>query len=343
MGLKVGINGFGRIGRLVLRAALQYPDLEVVAINHKSRRLPIDKNYARKLAYSLKYDSIHGILDAEVEGEGSSLWIDGKEVKILAEKDPASLPWRDLGVDIAIESTGKFRKVKDASGHLEAGAKRVVISAPVKDDCATIVMGVNEHVYDPSNHYIISNASCTTNCLAPVAKVLHENFGIKEGLMTTVHAMTNDQLILDMPHRDERRGRAGGMSIIPTTTGAAKAVSLVLPELDGKLNGMSMRVPTTNVSIVDLVVSLENPATSENINKILENASQGSLKGILAYSDLPLVSADFNGDPHSSIVDGPSTLSIGSNMVKVVAWYDNEWGYSRRVVDLVSYIGEKGI
>lgn len=343
MAVKVGINGFGRIGRLVLRAALENPDLEVVAINHKSRRLQVDANYAKTLAHTLKYDSVHGILDAEVTGEADSIRVNGREIKVLAEGDPAALPWKDMGVQIVVESTGKFRDVEGAAKHLEAGAKKVIISAPAKGDCLTVVMGVNEEGYDPTRHDIISNASCTTNCLAPVAKVLHETFGIVQGLMTTVHAVTNDQQMLDMPHRDMRRGRSGNMSIIPTTTGAAKAVALVLPELKGKLNGMAMRVPTPNVSVVDLVVNLEKPATVEEVNKTLKNASEGPLKGILGYSELPLVSVDFNGNPHSSIVDAPSTMAIGDNMVKVVAWYDNEWGYSNRVVDLASFIAQKGI
>jgi glyceraldehyde 3-phosphate dehydrogenase len=343
MAIKVGINGFGRIGRLVLRAALNKPGLEVVAINHKSRRLQADANFAKTLAHTLKYDSVHGALDAEVNGNGNSLWIDGKEIKVLAEGDPASLPWKELGVQIVVESTGKFRNVEGASKHLEAGASKVVISAPAKGDCLTVVMGVNEGEYDPSRHNIISNASCTTNCLAPVAKVIDEEFGIVKGLMTTVHAVTNDQQMLDMPHRDMRRGRSGNMSIIPTTTGAARAVSVVLPQLKGKLNGMAMRVPTPNVSVVDLVVNLEKPATAEEVNNALKNASEGALKGILGYSELPLVSIDYNGNSHSSIVDALSTMAIGDNMVKVVAWYDNEWGYSSRVVDLVSYIAQKGI
>lgn len=343
MAVRVGINGFGRIGRLVLRAALEYPDLEVVAINHKSRRLQADANYAKTLAHTLKYDSVHGTLNAEVHGEGDTIRIDGKEIKVLAEGDPGALPWKDMGVEIVIESTGKFRNVEGAAKHLEAGAKKVIISAPAKGDCLTIVMGVNDGEYDPKRHDIVSNASCTTNCLAPVAKVIDEKFGIVKGLMTTVHAVTNDQQMLDMPHRDMRRGRSGNMSIIPTTTGAAKAVSLVLPQLKGKLNGMAMRVPTPTVSVVDLVAQLEKPATAEEVNNALKNASEGPLKGILAYSDLPLVSIDFRGDSHSSIVDALSTMAIGDDMVKVVAWYDNEWGYSKRVVDLASMIAEKGI
>lgn len=342
MPVKVGINGFGRIGRLVLRASMQNPGVEVVAVNHKSRRLQANENFASILAHTLKYDSVHGILDAEVRSEGDSLWVDGREIKVYSEGNPASLPWRKLGVDVVVESTGKFRKAEDAAKHLEAGAQKVIISAPAKGDCLTVVMGVNEDKYDPSRHHIISNASCTTNCLAPVAKVLHEKFGIVKGLMTTVHAVTNDQQMLDMPHRDIRRGRSGSMSIVPTTTGAARAVSLVLPELEGKLNGMAMRVPTPNVSVVDLVAELEVAAAVEDVNAALKDASEGPLKGILAYSELPLVSVDYNGNPHSSIVDAPSTMAIGGNMVKVVAWYDNEWGYSNRIVDFISYIASKG-
>lgn len=342
MTIKIGINGFGRIGRLVCRVALARPDIEVVAINHKSRRLAAGENYTKTLAHTLKYDSVHGVLDADIRGEGDSIWVDGKEIKVVIEADPANLPWKELGVDVAVESTGRFNKVDDAARHLDAGAKKIVISAPAKGECFTAVMGVNEEKYDPSRHDIVSNASCTTNCLAPVAKVLNNEFGIVKGLMTTVHAVTNDQQILDMPHRDMRRGRSGNMSIIPTTTGAAKAVALVLPELKGKLNGMSLRVPTPNVSVVDLVVQLEKKATAEDVNKVLQNASQGELKGILAYSELPLVSIDYNGNPHSSVVDALSTMAIGEDMLKVVAWYDNEWGYSNRVVDLVSYIAERG-
>lgn len=342
MTVRVGINGFGRIGRMVLRAALTRPEIQVVAVNHKSRRLPVSENYAQALAYALKYDSVHGKLPAEVEARNKTLVVNGREITVLAEGDPAKLPWGELGVDVVVESTGKLKSVEDASLHLTAGAKKVVITAPAKGDVLTVVMGVNEELYDPAVHHVVSNASCTTNCLAPVAKVLDERFGIVKGLMTTVHAVTNDQQILDMPHRDLRRGRAAGMSIIPTTTGAAKAVGLVLPHLKGRLNGFAMRVPTPNVSVVDLVAQVSRPVTVEEVNSALKEAAEGPLKGILAYSELPLVSVDYVGDPHSAIVDGPSTMVIGEDMVKVVAWYDNEWGYSNRVVDLILYMARKG-
>ncbi|SFR03390.1 type I glyceraldehyde-3-phosphate dehydrogenase [Desulfoscipio geothermicus] len=342
MAVRVGINGFGRIGRLVMRAALRHPEIEVVAINHKSRRLPANDVFAQTLAHTLKYDSVHGRLDADITGYNDIIAVNGKEVKVLAVGDPAELPWGDLGVDIVVESTGKFRDPDEAAAHLRGGAKKVVITAPAKGECLTVVMGVNEEQYDPAVHHVVSNASCTTNCLAPVVKVLLKNFGIVKGLMTTVHAVTNNQQILDMPNKDLRRGRAAGNSIIPTTTGAAKAVSLVLPELAGRLNGMAMRVPTLNVSVVDLVAQLQKKATREEVNAALKDASEGALKGILAYSELPLVSADYNGDPHSSIVDALSTMTIYDDMVKVVAWYDNEWGYSNRVLDLVKYIAKQG-
>ncbi|NYE57316.1 ArsJ-associated glyceraldehyde-3-phosphate dehydrogenase [Carboxydothermus ferrireducens] len=335
MPVKVGINGFGRIGRNMFRAALNNPEIEIVAVN--------DLTDAATLAHLLKYDSVHGIFAADVEAKDDAIVVNGKEVKVYAEKDPANLPWKELGVEIVIESTGKFTKKADAVKHLEAGAKKVIISAPATDEDITIVMGVNEDKYDPANHHVISNASCTTNCLAPVAKVLHEKFGIVKGLMTTVHSYTNDQRILDLPHKDLRRARAAATSIIPTTTGAAKAVALVLPELKGKLNGFAMRVPTPNVSVVDLVVELEKPATKEEINAALKEAAEGELKGILGYTELPLVSVDFNGNPLSSIVDGLSTMVIEGNMAKVIAWYDNEWGYSNRLVDLATYIAKKGL
>jgi len=335
MAVKVGINGFGRIGRNMFRAALNNPEIEIVAVN--------DLTDAKTLAHLLKYDSVHGIFAAEVEAKDDAIVVNGKEVKVFAEKDPALLPWKELGVEIAIESTGKFTKKADAAKHLEAGAKKVIISAPATDEDITIVMGVNQDKYDPANHHVISNASCTTNCLAPVAKVLHEKFGIVKGLMTTVHSYTNDQRILDLPHKDLRRARAAAASIIPTTTGAAKAVALVLPELKGKLNGFAMRVPTPNVSVVDLVVELAKPASKEEINEALKAAAEGELKGILGYTDLPLVSIDFNGNPLSSIVDGLSTMVIEGNMAKVVSWYDNEWGYSNRLVDLAVYIAKKGL
>jgi len=334
MTVKIGINGFGRIGRLVFRAALNNPEVEVVAIN--------DLGNAESNAHLLKYDSIHGILNAEVLAQEGSFKVNGKEVKVFAEKDPAKLPWSSVGVDVVVESTGLFTDATKAAAHLEGGAKKVIISAPAKNEDITIVMGVNEEKYNPAEHKIISNASCTTNCLAPVAKVLHEKFGIKRGLMTTVHSYTNDQRILDQIHKDLRRARAAGSSIIPTTTGAAKAVALVLPELKGKLNGFAMRVPTPNVSVVDLVAELGKEVTVEDVNGVLKAAAEGELKGILAYSDEPLVSADYNGNSHSSIVDGLSTMVIEGNMVKVIAWYDNEWGYSNRVVDLAAYISKRG-
>ncbi|SFG62544.1 glyceraldehyde 3-phosphate dehydrogenase [Desulfotomaculum arcticum] len=343
MAVRIGINGFGRIGRLVLRVALRRPDIEVVAVNHKSRRLPMDEEFAPKLAHTLKYDSIHGRLEEEIVGHKDTISVNGKKIKLLSNGDPAALPWGDLGVDLVVESTGIFNSPDKASSHLKGGAKKVVISAPAKGECLTVVMGVNEELYDPAIHNVVSNASCTTNCLAPVAKVLHKNFGIVKGLMTTVHAVTNNQQILDMPSKDVRRGRAATMSIIPTTTGAAKAVALVLPELKGKLNGMAMRVPTLNVSVVDLVAQLQKKATREEINAVLKNASENELKGILAYSELPLVSVDYTSDSHSSIVDGLSTMVMDDDMVKILSWYDNEWGYSNRVVDLVEYIAKRGI
>ena len=335
MATKIGINGFGRIGRNVFRASLAKADIEIVAIN--------DLTDAKTLAHLLKYDSVHGILDAEVKAGEGCIYVNGKEIKVLAEMDPAKLPWGELGVDIVVESTGIFTQRDKAAAHLAAGAKKVIISAPAKEEDITIVMGVNHEKYDAANHHVISNASCTTNCLAPFAKVLNDNFGIKRGLMTTVHAYTNDQRILDLPHKDLRRARAAGQSIIPTTTGAARAVALVLPELKGKLNGFAMRVPTPNVSVVDLVAELEKPATAEEINAKLKEAAEGELKGVLGYTDEPLVSKDFCGNANSSIVDGLSTMVIEDNMVKVVSWYDNEWGYSNRVLDLASYIASKGL
>nr|WP_092074806.1 glyceraldehyde-3-phosphate dehydrogenase [Dendrosporobacter quercicolus]NSL49291.1 glyceraldehyde-3-phosphate dehydrogenase [Dendrosporobacter quercicolus DSM 1736]SDN13146.1 glyceraldehyde-3-phosphate dehydrogenase (NAD+) [Dendrosporobacter quercicolus] len=335
MATKVGINGFGRIGRNVFRAALNNPAVEIVAVN--------DLTDAKTLAHLLKYDSVHGILAADVKADGTNLVVNGKAIKVLAEREPAKLPWKDLGVAVVVESTGRFTDRDKAAAHLEAGAKKVIISAPAKQEDITIVMGVNENKYDAAAHHVLSNASCTTNCLAPFAKVLHEQFGIKRGLMTTVHAYTNDQQILDLPHKDLRRARAAGVSIIPTTTGAAKAVALVLPELKGKLNGFAMRVPTPNVSVVDLVAELDKNVTAEEVNAALKSAAEGALKGILAYTDEPLVSKDFNGNPHSSIIDGLSTMVIEGNMVKVVSWYDNEWGYSNRVVDLIDFVAKKGL
>ncbi|MDI6601110.1 MAG: type I glyceraldehyde-3-phosphate dehydrogenase [Thermoanaerobacteraceae bacterium] len=336
MTVKVGINGFGRIGRNVFRAAYSkgLKDIEIVAVN--------DITDPATLAYLLRYDSTFGRFSGEVSYTDDSLIVDGKEVKVFKETDPAKLPWKDLGVDIVIESTGRFTSKDGASKHIDAGAKKVIISAPAKNEDITIVMGVNEDKYDPKNHHIISNASCTTNCLAPVAKVLDEKFGIKRGLMTTVHSYTNDQRILDLPHSDLRRARAAAVNIIPTTTGAAKAVALVLPQLKGKLNGMSLRVPTPDVSVTDFVADLNKKVSVEEVNKALKDAAEGELKGIMAYTEEPVVSMDFKGDSHSSIVDALSTMIVDDDMVKVVAWYDNEWGYSNRVVDLTAYIANKG-
>lgn len=342
MALKLGINGFGRIGKLVLRAALRHPEIEVVAVNHKSRRLPVNDVFAKTIAHTLTYDSIHGRLDDDIVGYDDVISVNGEEIKLISEGDPAALPWGELGVDIVVESTGKFNNPEQTSLHLKAGAKKVVISAPAKGDCLTVVMGVNDEQYNPAVHNVVSNASCTTNCLAPVAKTLLKNFGIVKGLVTTVHSVTNNQQILDMPNKDMRRGRAAFNAIIPTTTGAAKAVALVLPELKGRLNGMAMRIPTHNVSVVDLVVQLQKKVTVEEVNAALKDASENGLKGILGYSELPLVSVDYNGSPYSSIVDSLSTMVIEDDMVKVLAWYDNEWGYSNRVIDLVKYIAKKG-
>ncbi|MEA4903105.1 type I glyceraldehyde-3-phosphate dehydrogenase [Desulfitobacterium sp.] len=336
MSVRVAINGFGRIGRLSLRVALENKDsLEVVAIN--------DLGSPDLLGHLFKYDSVHGILPYEVEVKGDIMKVNGHSIQLLAEKNPANLPWKEMNVDIVIESTGHFTERDKAELHLQAGAKKVVISAPGKNEDITIVMGVNEDKYNPSQHHILSNASCTTNCLAPVAKVLLEEFGIEQGMMTTTHSVTNDQRILDLEHKDWRRARAAFQSMIPTTTGAAKAVALVLPELKGKLTGLAVRVPTPNVSIVDFVANLSKSTTKEEVNAKLKEAAEGKLKGYLAYTDLPLVSHDFNGDPHSSTVDGLSTMMLGDRMLKVLAWYDNEWGYSNRVVDLVRYIADKGL
>ena len=333
MSVKVAINGFGRIGRLVFRVAWENPDVEIVAIN--------DLTDAATNAHLLQYDSTHGRFAREVTSSDNAIIVDGRPVAVYAEKDPAVLPWGKLGVDVVIESTGKFNDATKAAAHIAAGAKKVILTAPGKNEDITIVMGVNEEKYQSDVHNIISNASCTTNCLAPAASVINKKFGIVKGLMTTVHAYTNDQKILDQAHKDLRRARSAGMSIIPTTTGAAKAVALVLPELKGKLNGFAMRVPTNNVSVVDLVVELEKPATAEMINDALKEAAEGPLKGILRYCTLPLVSADFNGETHSSIVDALSTMVIGDNLAKIILWYDNEWGYSCRVVDLLLYIAKQ--
>src|SRR2546426_10036748 len=333
MAIRIGINGFGRIGRNVLRASLGDPALEFVAIN--------DLTDAKTLAYLLKYDSIHGVLDVPVEAKDDYLIVDSRPIKILAVKDPKDLPWRNLGVDYVIESTGRFTNRDDAAKHLAAGAKRVIISAPSKDADATLVLGVNEKTYNPKAHHVVSNASCTTNCLAPVAKVLLERFGIKHGLMTTVHSYTNDQQLLDLPHTDLRRARAAAVSMVPTTTGAARALHLVLPQLKGKLDGMAIRVPTPNVSLIDLTVELESDATPADVNAAFRAAAQGPLQGILQYSEDPVVSVDMNGNPHSSIVDAPLTTGLDKRMVKVIAWYDNEWGYSCRVRDLITYIASR--
>ena len=334
MTLKVGISGFGRIGRDVLRIYMEegFRDFDIVAINASG-----DLN---TLAHLFKYDTLYGKFNGTIEVDGDSMIINGKRIKFVAHRNPEEIPWKDLGVDLVIESTGAFRDREGVSKHIKAGAKKVLITAPAKNEDITIVMGVNEDKYDPEQHNIISNASCTTNCLAPLTKVILEKFGINKGLMTTVHAYTNDQQILDKRHKDLRRARAAAESIIPTTTGAAKAVALVIPELKGKLNGFAMRVPTPTVSVVDVVFEVGKPTTAEEVNAALKEAADGELKGIMGYSDEPLVSIDYRKDPRSSIIDGLSTMVI-DNMVKVVSWYDNEWGYSHRVVDLASYIANK--
>ncbi|MCD6458298.1 MAG: type I glyceraldehyde-3-phosphate dehydrogenase [Thermoprotei archaeon] len=338
MTIKVAINGFGRIGRLFYRAALKDPDFmkrfEVVAVN--------DLTKPEMLAHLLKYDSIHGILKNEIKAKEDAIVVDGNEIKVFQIPDPAKLPWKELGIDIVLESTGRFRDRENASKHISAGAKRVIISAPAKEPDITVVIGVNHKLYDPSKHYIISNASCTTNALAPVVKVLNEKFGIVKGLMTTTHAYTNDQRLLDLVHKDLRRARAAALSIIPTTTGAAKAIGLVLPELKGKLDGMALRVPVADGSIIDLVAELKQEVTKEEVNEAFRKAAEGELKGILEYTEEPLVSVDIIGNPHSSIVDGLSTYAIG-NMVKVLSWYDNEWGFSCRLVDLMKYMADVGL
>ena len=330
MAIRVGINGFGRIGRLVFRGGFKDREIEWVAVN--------DITNPKTLAHLLKYDSSYGILDAEVKADEDFIEIDGKKVKVLSERDPANLPWKELGVDVVVESTGLFRDRESAQKHLKAGAKKVIISAPAKNPDVTIVLGVNHKMYDKEKHNIISNASCTTNCLAPLSKVLDDNFGIKRGLMTTVHSYTNDQKLLDLPHKDLRRARAAAVSMIPTTTGAAIAIGEVIPKLNGKMNGMSLRVPTPTVSIVDLVAELEKEVSIESINEAYKKASENELKGILEYCDKPLVSKDFVGNPHSAIFDAPSTYIVEKKMVKVLGWYDNEWAYSLRVVDLIKYI-----
>jgi len=330
MPVRVGVNGFGRIGRVFFRAALETKELEVVAVN--------DLTNAKTLAHLLKHDSVHGALAAEVFAKGEAIFVDGKEIRVCSVKDPSQLPWRELGVDVVVESTGIFRARASASKHLQAGARKVVISAPAKDPDVTVVLGVNEREYDPARHHLVSNASCTTNCLATVAKVLVDRFGIKRGFASTVHAYTNDQPVLDFPHEDLRRARAAALSMIPTTTGAATAVGLVLPQLKGKLDGIAIRVPTANVSVVDLVAELERPATVEAVNDAFRAAAAGELRGILEATDEELVSVDFIGNQHSAIVDLPSTALIDGSLVKVLAWYDNEWGYSCRIRDLIRYM-----
>jgi glyceraldehyde 3-phosphate dehydrogenase len=330
MSVRVAINGFGRIGRSLFRVSKGYSEFDIIALN--------DLTDAKTLAHLLKYDSVHGIFDAEVRAGDGSIIIDGKEIKILAATEPEKLPWKDLGVDIVVESTGRFTDRPSAAKHLNAGAKWVIISAPAKEPDITVCMGVNEEMLDPVTHKVISNASCTTNCLSPVAKVIHNEFGIIRGLMTTIHSYTNDQRILDLPHKDLRRARAAALNMIPTTTGAAKAVGLVLPELKGKLNGLSIRVPTPNVSLVDLVAEMERDASVEEMNAAFKRSSEGPMKGILQYLEEPLVSCDFNGNAHSAIVDSSQTMVLEGKMVKVLAWYDNEIGYSSRLRDLILYI-----
>ncbi|AGX05785.1 MULTISPECIES: glyceraldehyde-3-phosphate dehydrogenase [Bacillaceae] len=330
---RIAINGFGRIGRMVFRKAIMEENLEIAAINASYP--------AETLAHLIKYDTNHGMFEGEVIPENNAIVVNGKRIRLLASRDPLELPWRDLEIDIVIEATGKFNSREKAALHLEAGAKKVILTAPGKNEDVTIVMGVNESALNIYEHDIISNASCTTNCLAPVAKVLDEKFGIENGLMTTVHAYTNDQKNIDNPHKDLRRARACGQSIIPTSTGAAKALSLVLPQLKGKLHGMALRVPTPNVSLVDLVVDLNKEVTAEEINDAFEAAARGSMRGVLDITEEPLVSVDFNTNEHSAIIDGLSTMVIGPNKVKVLAWYDNEWGYSCRVVDLVNFVAGK--
>lgn len=335
MSLKLAINGFGRIGRIVFREAMKAEEIEIVAIN--------DLTDAAMLAHLLKYDSVHGVYDADVRAEGEYLIVNDQKICVYEEKDPANLPWGELNVDIVVESTGIFAKKEALTKHLEAGAKKVILSAPAKDEVTTLVMGVNHEDYDPAKDDIISNASCTTNCLAPVVKVLHEQFGLKRGLMTTIHSYTNDQRILDLPHSDYRRARAAAESMIPTTTGAASAVTKVMPALKGKLDGMAVRVPTPNVSLVDFVAELEQDVTAEEVNAALKAAAEGELKGIMQYSELPLVSRDYNGNPASSSVDALSTMVLENNMVKVLSWYDNETAYATRCIDLALHMFKKGL
>ena len=335
MAIKVGINGFGRIGRNVMRTALGDKDFDFVAVN--------DLTDTKTLAHLLKYDSVMGNLDQDISADGDMINVEGESFKVFSEKDPGLIPWEEVGAEIVIESTGRFTKAEDAGKHLRGSVKKVIISAPAKGEDVTIVLGVNEEMYDADKHNIISNASCTTNCLAPVAKVIHEKFGIKNALMNTIHSYTNDQQLLDLPHKDLRRARAAALSMIPTSTGAAKAVALVIPDLKGKFDGISVRVPTPNVSLVDVVMNLEKETSTEEVNRVLKDAANEELKGILAFSEEPLVSIDFRGNPHSSIVDAENTKVIGGTCVKVLSWYDNEWGYSCRVRDLVKFIADKGL
>jgi glyceraldehyde 3-phosphate dehydrogenase len=330
---RIGINGFGRIGRMAFRAMLDKKDVEVVAVN--------DITDAKTLAHLLKHDSIHGALRHQVKAEGNDIMLDGHAFRVLAERDPAKLPWKELKVDVVVESTGLFTAREKAALHLSAGARKVVISAPADGVDVTLCMGVNQHAYDPAKHHVISNASCTTNCLAPIAKVLHESFSIVHGLMTTVHSYTSDQMLQDGPHKDLRRARAAALSMVPTSTGAAKAIGLVLPMLNGKLDGIAIRVPTPNVSIVDLTASVERDAEEKSVNAAMKKAAEGELRGILAYSEEPVVSIDFNGNPHSSIFDAPLTKVLGKRLVKIFSWYDNEWGYSNRLADVTAFVASK--
>jgi len=335
MAVKVGINGFGRIGRNIFRTALGDKDIDFVAVN--------DITDTKTLAHLLKYDSVLGNLDHDIKTSGNGISVEGKEFQVFSERDPAAIPWESVGAEVVIESTGRFTKAEDAKKHLRGTVKKVIISAPAKNEDITIVLGVNEDKYDAADHHVISNASCTTNCLAPVAKVIHEKFGIRNAQMTTIHSYTNDQQLLDLPHKDLRRARAAGLNMIPTSTGAAKAVALVLPELKGKFDGISVRVPTPNVSLVDVVIDVEKETTTEEVNKALKDAAKEELRGILAFSEEPLVSSDFRGNSNSSIVDAEYTKVIGGRMIKILSWYDNEWGYSCRVRDLVKYIAAKGL
>jgi len=335
MGIKVGINGFGRIGRNVLRSCLGDKEIDFVAVN--------DLTDTKTLAHLLKYDSVTGNLDQKITAGDDSITVEGDTFKVFSERDPAAIDWSSVGAEIVIEATGVFTNAEDAKKHMHGSVKKVIISAPAKGEDVTIVLGVNENVYDAANHHIISNASCTTNCLAPVAKVIHEKFGIKNALMNTIHSYTNDQNVLDLPHKDLRRARAAALSMIPTSTGAAKAVALVIPELKGKFDGISVRVPTPNVSLVDVVMNVEKETSTDEVNKVLKDAANEELQGILAFSEEPLVSIDFKGNPNSSIVDAENTKVIGGTAIKILAWYDNEWGYSCRVRDLVKFIANKGL